>query len=302
MKINFRGVGAEELSFERNSYTLGTGSSAEEAAELISGWINDIDGITETTARRKDETVSKTDNAELDITADFATVDGKPVATFVQQDFAIPTIDYVIDRDTVADMTGEDYAGQEGLIYAGRQVNNLIVVIPGTVTRNAKSESEYGDAVLFMTHYDSNSSSVGGSGASAVAAMLGTIETVLESEAEYENDLVFLISDGRYEQSVGAYAFKNQFVGFGNIYGRIGAAFNFDSLTAEGNYVANKVESGKINEMAFEGQEAKDFILRETRLTEKTTVGTRIVIFNPNKEIADDITSGKIKDYIRGSS
>lgn len=225
---------AEELSFERNSYTLGTGSSAEEAAELISGWINDIDGITETTARRKDETVSKTDNAELDITADFATVDGKPVATFVQQDFAIPTIDYVIDRDTVADMTGEDYAGQEGLIYAGRQVNNLIVVIPGTVTRNAKSESEYGDAVLFMTHYDSNSSSVGGSGASAVAAMLGTIETVLESEAEYENDLVFLISDGRYEQSVGAYAFKNQFVGFGNIYGRIGAAFNFDSLTADG--------------------------------------------------------------------
>lgn len=75
----------------------------------------------------------------------------------------------------------------------------------------------------------------------------------------------------------------------------------FDSLTTEGNYVANKVESGKINERAFEGQEAKDFILRETGLTEKTSVGTRIVIFSPNKEIADDITSGKIKDYIRES-
>lgn len=75
----------------------------------------------------------------------------------------------------------------------------------------------------------------------------------------------------------------------------------FDSFTSEGKYVANKVESGKINEKAFEGQEAKDFILRETGLSEKTTVGTRIVIFNPNKEIADDITSGKIKDYIRES-
>lgn len=225
---------AEQLSFERNSYTLGTGSSAEEAATLISGWINGIDGVTEVQARRRDETVTKTSNTALDITADFATVDGKPAATFVQQDFADPTIDYVVDLDTVADMTGEDYAGQEGLIYAGRQVNNLIVVIPGKVTKNATSASGYGDAVLFMTHYDSDYSSDGGNGASAVAAMLGTIETVMESETEYENDLVFVITDGRYEQSVGAYAFKNQFVGFGNIYDRIGAAFNFDGLTSDG--------------------------------------------------------------------
>ena len=75
----------------------------------------------------------------------------------------------------------------------------------------------------------------------------------------------------------------------------------FDSLTNEGNYVANKVESGKINKKAFEGQAAKDFIFTETGLAEKTTIGTRVVIFNPNEEIADDIISGKIKDYIRES-
>ena len=75
----------------------------------------------------------------------------------------------------------------------------------------------------------------------------------------------------------------------------------FDSLTIDGNYVANKLEHGNINEKAYEGPEAKDFVFKETGLTEKTTVGTRIVIFNPNKEIADDITSGKIKDYIRES-
>ena len=75
----------------------------------------------------------------------------------------------------------------------------------------------------------------------------------------------------------------------------------FDSLTEEGSYVANKVESGKINEKAYEGEEAKEFIYKETGLSEKTTVGTRIIIFNPRNEITKDIMSGKIKDYIRES-
>lgn len=75
----------------------------------------------------------------------------------------------------------------------------------------------------------------------------------------------------------------------------------FDSLTEEGNYVANKVESGKINEKAYEEEEAKAFIYKETGLSEKITIGTRIIIFDPKSEITEDIISGKIKDYIRES-
>ncbi len=75
----------------------------------------------------------------------------------------------------------------------------------------------------------------------------------------------------------------------------------FDSLTKDGKYVANKVEGGEILPIALEDQEAKDFIISETCLSEKTTVGTRVIIFNPNEDIVHDILNGRIKDYIRES-
>lgn len=215
---------------ERNSWSTGTGSTAERAVTTIDGWLSGIDGLTEMPASRQDDTIDKYDGEDMNITASFA--EGI-TATYTWQNFADPEIDYTLDNDTVYAMTDGDYAGYEGSVYAGTQPNNLVVVIPGSVTKSAEN-GNYGDAVLFMTHYDSDSGSAGLGGASAVAAMVSVIEEIVSSGETFSNDLVFVITDGRYEASVGAYAFMYQFVGFGNVANRIEAAFNFDAITSDG--------------------------------------------------------------------
>lgn len=200
-------------SAERNTYTKNTISSA---VTKIDGWLADIDGLTRVDSVKSDNTVDKDDGEDQKITAALAAG-----PTYTVQDFE--ALDYTIDLDTVADMTRDEDA-KESNIIASRQVKNFIVVIPGSGN----------DAALFMTHYDSAPGSVGASSASAVAAMIGTIETLISENVTPVNDLVFVITEGRYESSVGAYAFKNQFEGFDRVFSRVKAAFNFDAITAGG--------------------------------------------------------------------
>lgn len=207
-------------SGERNTFTEGTGTTADAAVGTIDGWLNSVEGLTKVRAAKSEASMTR-ESTYQKVTAAMSAG-----ASYTLQDFTQSDIDFTLDIDTVSDMSAD--AANEDLVYAARQVKNFIVQIPGT----ASGEKS---AVLFMTHYDSNVGSVGASSASAVAAMIGTIDYLINDyEGTFVNDLVFVITDGRYEDSVGAYAFKNQFVGFDNVYGRVKAAFNFDALTAGG--------------------------------------------------------------------
>ena len=75
----------------------------------------------------------------------------------------------------------------------------------------------------------------------------------------------------------------------------------FDSLRADGKYVANRSEKGVIYERAFEDQDAKTFIHDITGLEEKKTIGTRVIIIKPKKIICDSIKSGDIIAFIQES-
>ena len=77
--------------------------------------------------------------------------------------------------------------------------------------------------------------------------------------------------------------------------------YYFDSLTKDGKYVANENRKGQVYDKAFEGDAAKSFILDETDLPEKTTVGTRVIIKNPKPELLEAITSGQMEEYIQES-
>ncbi len=73
----------------------------------------------------------------------------------------------------------------------------------------------------------------------------------------------------------------------------------FDSLTINGNYVANYIDlRQQMLDKANEGNKARDYIKYNTGLTEKTTTGTRIIICDPKSEIVEAILNGKILDYI----
>ena len=75
----------------------------------------------------------------------------------------------------------------------------------------------------------------------------------------------------------------------------------FDSLREDGVYVANRIDKGEIFSKALENDDAKKYILETTGLSEKTAVGTRVIIFNPKKVICDSINDESIVDFIQES-
>ncbi|MCI8339202.1 MAG: hypothetical protein HFH62_11085 [Lachnospiraceae bacterium] len=77
--------------------------------------------------------------------------------------------------------------------------------------------------------------------------------------------------------------------------------YYFDSLREDGKYIANVNKRGQVMSVALEEAEAKDYILEETGLPEKKTVGTRIIIAYPKKELSDSIKNGDIIQYIQES-
>ena len=77
--------------------------------------------------------------------------------------------------------------------------------------------------------------------------------------------------------------------------------YYFDSLREDGKYVANVNNCGQVMETALEGDDARKFILENTGLPEKTTIGTRVIIVSPNKELADSIQDGSIIPFIQES-
>lgn len=54
--------------------------------------------------------------------------------------------------------------------------------------------------------------------------------------------------------------------------------YYFDSLREDGLYVSNVNQCGQVMSLALEGTKAKKYILDNTGLTEKKTIGTRIII------------------------
>ena len=77
--------------------------------------------------------------------------------------------------------------------------------------------------------------------------------------------------------------------------------YYFDSLREDRKYVANLNKSGQVESVAFEGDKAKKFILEKTGLSEKKTVGTRVIIENPKQELIDAIVSKEIIPLIQES-
>lgn len=77
--------------------------------------------------------------------------------------------------------------------------------------------------------------------------------------------------------------------------------YYFDSLRSDGKYVANANRGGQVHSLAYENDEAREFILKETGFKEKTTVGTRIIIESPKEILVEAINSGSIISDIQES-
>lgn len=77
--------------------------------------------------------------------------------------------------------------------------------------------------------------------------------------------------------------------------------YYFDSFREDGIYVANVNKKGQVESVAYEGIDAKKFIFENTGLSEKTTVGTRVIIVSPKEELVNAINDGTIIKDIQES-
>lgn len=77
--------------------------------------------------------------------------------------------------------------------------------------------------------------------------------------------------------------------------------YYYDSLREDNIYIANCVENGNVMERAYEGDDARNYILDVTGLSEKDAVGTRIIIQNPKDEIIESINNGELIGFIQES-
>ena len=77
--------------------------------------------------------------------------------------------------------------------------------------------------------------------------------------------------------------------------------YYFDSLRDDNKYVANAYISGQVEDLAFEDSDAEQFIRSNTGLQKKESIGTRIIIESPRKELVESIESGEIINYIQES-
>ena len=73
--------------------------------------------------------------------------------------------------------------------------------------------------------------------------------------------------------------------------------YYFDSLSKDG-YRANLNNTGELYDLAYEEEEAKNFIKSNLGLDELTEYGTRISIINPNSKLVEKILDGTMKKYI----
>ncbi len=207
-------------SDSRNIYQHVNGGHLEEVREYLVNYLSGSEGFTLPT----DEGEPDDDGND---TAQVALLGGVPAATTVVQNA-------VLRQDTLEKITVFD----DNEIIVEKEVNNIITYIPGKASKASYAESGAlkGDVIMFMAHYDSVKYGAMDN-ASSVATMIENVRYLIESEKEYENDLLFVFTDSEEEGMYGAYAFANQFKGFDDVYSRVKLGTNFDSLGNGGSLV-----------------------------------------------------------------
>ncbi len=137
--------------------------------------------------------------------------------------------------DAPAYMIQEYVASDSSNKYQNFYLKNLIVHIP------ANGAETTGEAVMFMSHFDSVPMGEGASDdAVANAAMLEAIRCYLdkmENGYTLSNDLVFCFVNGEEYNLFGSYAFMNAFEGFDGLVGRIKFAVNLESRGTDGTLI-----------------------------------------------------------------
>lgn len=141
----------------------------------------------------------------------------------------------------IQDYTATDDSGR----YQNFYLSNVIVHIP------ANAPEPTGEALMFMSHFDSVPMGQGASDDSvACAAMLEAIRYYLDKMKNgytITNDLVFCFVNGEEFNLFGSRAFMNEFVGFDNLVDRIRFGTNLESRGTSGTLIMFETAANNYN-------------------------------------------------------
>ncbi|HEY8443420.1 MAG TPA: M28 family peptidase [Clostridia bacterium] len=223
----------------------------QKAVDYITDYLSEL-GLTEINAFSDEDIIKTTGTVDK---ASFAVMETK------------------VSAEDINDWYAEQ--GKQDRFVATPDVNltNVVVYIP-TQAEIGKDVSELkSDAVLYIAHYDSKSYSPGANNLAIIGAMLEAIKEIKSINGT--NSFVFVFADGGERDALGAYAFREKFQGFNNVYSRVKAAFGFDSLGSKGaltliesNDVSSKLAAkwAGFNKKAFSASAAQSLDLFKDRI------------------------------------
>lgn len=141
-----------------------------------------------------------------------------------------------LTAEEINDWYGELNIDQKYTASPNIKLTNIIVYIPaaneisgGEITQDKLTS----DTIMYMTHYDSLSYTSSANNVALVGTMLESVREI-KDYSNNKNSYLIVFADGGAYNALGAYAFREKFAGYNNVYSRVKAGISFDSLGANG--------------------------------------------------------------------
>lgn len=162
---------------------------------------------------------------------------------------------------TYKNVTSDEFASygdnaDDSNVIKTKKIQNVVLYVPGKDTKSkididgnkfTIDTAALSDAVMIVSHFDSKrGTSPYVSNGIATGSALALFEYIMSNDVEFENDLVFLFSDGNYSAGLGVNAFMNATAYKDLFYGvrkRVKLIANFDCVTDGGVLVMTGTEN-----------------------------------------------------------
>jgi hypothetical protein len=204
----------------------------------------------------------------------YANAEGQALTSGAVSKAAYSVMDTTLNSQEINDWYAEQAIQDRFIATAEVKLTNIIVYIPSK-DEVGKDVSELdSDTIMYISHYDSKSYTPSVNNLAIIGAMLESVRE-LKDINDNTNSLLFVFADGGEYNALGAYAFREKYKGFNDVYSRVKAAFAFDSLGSGGaltliqtNQNASKLASkwAQVNKKAFAASVGQAFGLFEDRI------------------------------------
>ena len=138
-----------------------------------------------------------------------------------------------LNSEDINNWYAESGISDKFIASADVNLTNIAVYIPSKDEIGKNVSELNSDTIMYISHFDSKAYSPSANNLAIVGAMIESVREVSDI-TNNKNSVLFVFADGGEYNALGAYAFRENFVGFNDVFSRVKAAFAFDSLGSNG--------------------------------------------------------------------